>query len=387
MTRVTGDWLDSSSTQAVMAMLEDGGHLAYVVGGCVRNALLGVPVSDVDISTDARPERVMDLARAAGLKCVPTGIDHGTVTVVAEGEGHEITTFRADVETDGRRAVVRFADDIVEDAVRRDFTMNALYADRHGTVVDPLGGLPDLDARRFRFILDADTRIREDYLRILRFFRFSAWYGDPHEGMDAEALDAIARNLDGLDVLSRERVGVELVKLLKAPDPLMAVSVMERLGVLPHVMPGSAARTLGPFLLLEAQLNLPVDPMARMASLGFADGASLRLSKALQRQLALYTDLMSSAESPAELAYRHGQDVARTAVALRCASLEMPLPDDLTQQAERGADARFPLKAKDLMHLHQGPALGDALRRTEAMWIASGFALNKAELIDRIDEG
>ncbi len=387
MTRVSGRWLDNPGTQIVMAMLEEAGHEAYVVGGCVRNALLGVPVSDVDISTDARPTRVLELAEAAGLKCVPTGIDHGTVTVVAEGEGFEITTFRADVETDGRRAVVRFAQGIAEDAVRRDFTMNALYADRRGRVVDPLGGLPDLAARRFRFILDADTRIREDYLRILRFFRFSAWYGDPQEGMDPEALDAIARNLDGLDQLSRERIGVELVKLLKAPVPLMAVAVMERLGVLRHVLPGATLRALGPYLLLETQLGFAPDPMARMASLGFADGAALRLSKAQQKQLALYHDLMSSADAPAVLGYRHGSHAAQTAVALKCASLEMPLPPDLSGQAEQGERAVFPLKAKDLTHLYHGKDLGDALRRAEALWIASGFALDKTELIARIDEG
>lgn len=387
MTRVTGDWLEAPHTQAVMALLEDAGHLAYAVGGCVRNALLGVPVSDVDISTDARPQRVMELASAAGLKCVPTGIDHGTVTVVEGGEGFEVTTFRADVETDGRRAVVRFADDIAEDAVRRDFTMNALYADRRGTVVDPLGGLEDLAARRFRFILDADTRIREDYLRILRFFRFTAWYGDPDAGMDPDALDAIARNVDGLDVLSRERVGVELVKLLKAPDPLVAVSVMERLGVLTHVMPGSTARALGPFLMLENQAGVDIDPMARMACLGFWEAEKLRLSKAQQKQLALYHELRDSSEAPEVVAYRYGIRVAQTAIALRCAGLEAPLPADLQQRTALGTDARFPLKAKDLMHLHKGPALGEALRRAEALWIDSGFALTKADLVARLDEG
>ena len=191
MTRVRGEWISCASTQEVLAMLEGGGHLAYVVGGCVRNALMGVPVSDVDIATDARPERVMALAEAAGLKPVPTGIDHGTVTVVAEGIGHEVTTFRADVETDGRRAVVRYSDDISEDAARRDFTMNALYADARGDVLDPLGGLPDLEARRVRFIRDAGERIREDYLRILRFFRFNAWYGDPEQGVDPEVFPAM----------------------------------------------------------------------------------------------------------------------------------------------------------------------------------------------------
>ncbi|WP_417205960.1 CCA tRNA nucleotidyltransferase [Antarctobacter sp.] len=387
MTRVTGDWLASTATQTVMGMLEDAGHLAYAVGGCVRNALLGVPVSDVDISTDARPHRVMDLAKAAGLKTVPTGIDHGTITVVAGGEGFEITTFRADVETDGRRAVIRYADDVHEDAVRRDFTMNALYADRRGTLIDPLGGLPDLEARHFRFILDADTRIKEDYLRILRFFRFSAWYGDPHAGMDPDALAAIAANIDGLDVLSRERVGHEMVKLLQAPDPLVAVSVMERLGVLAHVLPGAGITALGPYLMFETALGKAPDPMARMAVLGYFDGEALRLSKSQQRALVLYRDLTGSTQGPAELAYRHGAEVAQNVMALRAASFGSPLPTDMAVPITKGAEAKFPLKAKDLIPDYQGPALGEALRRAEDHWIAEGFAPDKAELRRWLDEG
>jgi len=158
--KITGQWLAFAGD--VCAMLETAGHQALLVGGCVRNALLGVPVNDIDISTDAWPERVMELAEAAGFKGVPTGITHGTVTVVQRGRPFEITTFRKDVRTDGRRAVVAFANDVESDARRRDFTMNALYARVDGTVIDPLGGLPDLQARRVRFIDKAETRIRED---------------------------------------------------------------------------------------------------------------------------------------------------------------------------------------------------------------------------------
>ena len=167
--KVSGDWLTRSPTQTVCAMLTDAGFQALLVGGCVRNALLGEPVSDIDISTDAVPEKVIELAGKAGLKAIPTGIDHGTITVVVEGVAHEITTFRKDVETDGRRAVVSFSKHVEDDAHRRDFTMNALYATADGTVVDPLGGLADLKARRFVFIDNAEQRIREDYLRILRW--------------------------------------------------------------------------------------------------------------------------------------------------------------------------------------------------------------------------
>ena len=230
--RITGDWITRESTQALMKALNDAGHKALFVGGCVRNALLGVPVADVDIATDALPEEVMRIALAAKMKPVPTGIDHGTVTVVSGSIPHEVTTFRKDVETDGRRAVVAFATDVADDAHRRDLTINALYALADGTLVDPLGGLPDLKARRVRFIEDAEARIREDYLRALRFFRFHAYYGDPAAGMDPEALAAIAANLDGLDTLSRERVGAELLNLLAAPDPAPAVAAMAQTGAL-----------------------------------------------------------------------------------------------------------------------------------------------------------
>jgi len=242
--RVTGDWIDNKGTQDLMKALLDSGYQALFVGGCVRNALLGVAVADVDIATDATPTRVMALAKAAKMKPVPTGVEHGTVTVVSGGIAHEVTTFRKDVETDGRRAVVAFATDLADDAHRRDLTMNALYANADGTVVDPLGGLDDLKARRVRFIDDAEARIREDYLRILRFFRFHAWYGDPAKGMDVTALAAISANLDGLDTLSRERVAAETLKLLAAPDPAPAVAAMAQIGVLVRILPDADCRAL-----------------------------------------------------------------------------------------------------------------------------------------------
>src|SRR5690606_22849112 len=186
--RITGHWLERRETQAVLACLTAGGWQALLVGGCVRNSLLRQPVADVDIATDARPETVSELAEKAGFHVVPTGIGHGTVTVVSGGLPHEVTTFRRDVETDGRRAVVAFSDRIVEDAARRDFTMNALYAQADGQVIDPLGGLPDLQARRLRFVRDAQTRLREDYLRLLPFLGFHAWSAAPPARLQPEGL-------------------------------------------------------------------------------------------------------------------------------------------------------------------------------------------------------
>ena len=239
--QISGDWLTNPATQAVCAALTGAGAQALFVGGCVRNALLGLPVADIDIATDAPPDRVITLCNAAGLRVVPTGIEHGTVTVLSGDIAHEVTTFRRDVTTDGRRATVAFATDITTDAARRDFTMNALYARPNGTVVDPLGGLPDLLARRVIFVGDATARIREDYLRILRFFRFHAWYADPNAGIDAEGLAACAALADGLRQLSRERVSAEMIKLLGAPDPAPAVAAMAQAGILARILPGAMA--------------------------------------------------------------------------------------------------------------------------------------------------
>lgn len=387
MTSVTGDWLTSKGAQAVLSMFENAGYCAYAVGGCVRNALLGVAVSDVDMSTNARPEKVIELAKLAGLRSVPTGIDHGTITVVANGEGYEVTTFRADIETDGRRAVVKFADDIAQDAIRRDFTMNALYADRRGNVLDPLGGLADLRARHLRFIEDADRRIREDYLRILRFFRFFAWYGDPETGMDAEAISAIASNLDGLTRLSRERVGAEVIKLLSAADPGMAVAVMQQTGVLAKILPGAVPRALGPLIMHEQTLSLAPNALRRLAVVGFSDGVSLRLSKSQQRQLAQYQSLIVSTEAPKAMAHRYGVQTAIEALALQAASYEHPLNVPDLPGLQAAASAQFPITAADLMPQISGAALGQTLKRLEDIWIASDFSLDKAALMALRAEG
>ncbi|MFN4193416.1 MAG: CCA tRNA nucleotidyltransferase [Tabrizicola sp.] len=375
---ITGDWLDHPGTQALMQALETAGNKALFVGGCVRNALMGVPVSDIDISTDAPPETVSNIAETSGFKPVPTGIDHGTVTVVAEGKPHEVTTFRRDVETDGRRAVVAFSDRIEDDAQRRDFTMNALYADRHGTVIDPLNGLPDLLARRVRFVGDPETRIREDYLRILRFFRFHAAYGDPEGGIDAEGLAACAALADGLDGISRERITAELRKLLSARDPAPAVAAMAQAGVLARVLPGADPRALGPLVHLDAAE--PPRWLRRLAVLGGETG-QLRLSRPETRSLAALRSAIGSAELPAALGWRLGADLGDDAVLARAASLGMLPPQGWQAGVRKGATARFPVTAADLMPALQGEALGARLQDLEARWLASDLTLSREDLL------
>ncbi len=385
MTRLTADWLAADAPRAVFAALAGAGHSAFYVGGCVRNALLNRPVSDIDIATSAWPDATVAAAEAAGLKAVPTGADHGTITVVAGGQGFEVTTFRRDVETDGRHAVVAFSDRLEDDAARRDFTMNALYADAGGAVIDPVGGLPDLRAGRLRFIGDPAARIAEDYLRILRFFRFHAWYADPAGGLDAAGLAACAAGALGLDRLPPERIGAEMRKLLAAPDPGPAVAGMAEAGVLARVLPGADAAGLQALLAAERAVAAAPDPVRRLAALGGRAAAErLRLTRAEARDLAALGAAETPTSPPAALAYRHGPDLARSHALLAAARAGQTPPADLEQDLARGAAAQFPLSARDLMPGLEGPALGAALRRLEDAWIASDFRLDRAALLAQL---
>lgn len=381
---LAADWLSRPATQALCHALEDAGFHALFVGGCVRDGIIGRPVSDIDIATDARPEQVIKIAETAGMRPVPTGIDHGTITVVADGFPHEVTTFRRDVETDGRRAVVAFSTRLEEDAERRDFTINALYADARGKVLDPLGdGLADLTARRVRFIGDPHDRIAEDYLRILRFFRFHAHYADPAGGMDADGLAACAEMADGLDGLSRERVGAEMVKLLAAPDPAPAVAAMVQAGILARVLPGADASALPVLVHLEDTLGLTPDPIRRLALLGGeAPAEMLRLSKAQAAGIENRRRYIGEAAGPGALGYYLGQQAGRDVLLLRAALFETGVPGADLELVRHGAAQTLPIRAADLQEKGLlGPALGAALREAETRWVASGFTLTKADLL------
>ena len=377
--RVAGEWIENTATQAVCAALTSAGWQALFVGGCVRNAALGLAVNDIDIATDAVPETVTNLAENAGFKVVPTGIDHGTVTVIAGGMPHEVTTFRRDIETDGRRAVVAFTAALHDDAARRDFTMNALYARPDGTVVDPLGGLDDLLRRRLRFVGHPEDRIREDYLRILRFFRFTAIYGDPSLGMDADGLAACADLSAGIETLSAERIGAEMRKLLAAVDPAPAMAAMQMAGVLARVLPGGDARALAPLVHLEA--GAKPHWLRRLAVLGGDDVTDRwRLSRAESRDLGRIRDAFASMASPAVLGWRLGPDLAADAVLARAALLETQPPTGWRAELHRGASAHFPVKAADLPGL-SGAALGAQLKALEQRWCDSDLRLTRAELL------
>jgi len=377
------DWLRAASTHAVMAALEAAGGegCARFVGGCVRNSLMGQPIDDIDIATRLPPEQTMAALKAAGLKAVPTGVEHGTVTGVSGGRPYEITTLRRDVETDGRRAVVAFTRDWAEDAARRDFRLNALYADAAGRVFDPTGGgIGDAAEGRIVFVGDAEMRIREDYLRILRFFRFHAWYG--RGAPDAVGLEACARLKGGVARLSAERVSKELLKLLAAPDPRGAVRAMAKTGVLAAVLP-----EVRPLDLFETLCGITHDPAIRLSALLPGDPAAvleaarrLRLSNALRDRLAAMaggepavTPDMDEAAARAAL-YRLG----RAAFEDRLIRAEAETGGDGTSMRALARDwppPRMPVGGRDLARLGvaPGPETGRLLRAFEDDWIARDF--------------
>lgn len=379
--KIETSWVHSKTSQSILNLLSEAGFDAYFVGGCVRNSILGAGTTDIDIATNATPEQVLTLASKENIRAIPTGIDHGTVTLVLSGESFEITTFRKDVETDGRRAVVAFSDNILEDARRRDFTMNALYADRLGQVIDPLGtGLNDAKSRYVRFIDDAELRIKEDGLRILRFFRFYAWYGDSKQGMDAEGLAACAAGQEILNTLSKERITSELIKLLGAKEPTVAISSMEQSGILTRVLPGASAKALGPLCHLAQSFDLSWH--AKLAALGpMQIKQDLRLSKSDERHVSLLRNLAEASDRLGQIAFYHGEKVAMEVNLLRCALLEMPVSPDVIHEIAKGASASFPIASQDLMKWVQGKELGDALRDLEKNWLDSDFEMTKEELM------
>ncbi|MEM7213464.1 MAG: CCA tRNA nucleotidyltransferase [Pseudomonadota bacterium] len=380
--KLRADWVTAPHSRVVMEALDGQG---FFVGGCVRNALLEAPVSDIDVATPLPPDEVLARLEKSGIKAIPTGLQHGTVTAVHQATPVEITTFRRDVETDGRHAKVTYTEEIAQDAGRRDFTMNALYADQDGALVDPLGGLPDLRARRVRFIGEARDRIREDYLRILRFFRFHAWYGA--DGIDPEGLAACAELADGIDQLARERIGWEIRKLLGAPDPAPSLASMEVSGILARCLPGATASAVPVLVHLEDQLGTEPEWKRRLVALGGEElQSALRLSRAEERDLKTLVTAVGTTESDKITAYRHGAGIAWSAALIRAASTGADVPVNMRADLEAAASVRFPIKPKDLMTrgIEAGPKLGEMLRLLEDHWIASGFELEKQALLEEI---
>ncbi|WP_029415696.1 CCA tRNA nucleotidyltransferase [Brevundimonas bacteroides] len=373
-------WLTDPATVRVMDALEaaGGSDCARFVGGCVRNSLVGRPVDDIDIATRLKPEETLAALKATGIKSVPTGLAHGTVTAVADRKPFEITTLRRDVETDGRHAVVAFTDDWGEDARRRDFRLNALYADRSGRIFDPTGGgLEDALEGRVVFVGDPYQRIEEDHLRILRFFRFFAWYG--RDEPDAVGLAACADHADSLSRLSAERVSKELLKLLAAPDPRPSVAAMRQAGVLDRLIP--AVADLGAF---EALVDLSDDPVLRLSALLPDDppevartAAGLRLPKAVEYRLAAAAEgPLAATEAPVlrTLIYRLGAETVRDRLLRGEAASGVTARAALALVAD-WTPPRMPVGGREVAGLGvaPGPETGRILKAFEDEWVAADF--------------
>ena len=397
-------WLDAPETRAVFAAIEAGGYEARAVGGAVRNALIGRPVADIDIATPAVPEEVVRLAAAAGLGTVPTGLKHGTVTVISGGVPFEVTTLRKDVETFGRHATVAYTDDWTADAGRRDFTINALYCDQQGRIYDPLGGYPNLEARRVRFIGDARERIREDYLRILRFFRFTAEYAEG--APDAEGLAAAVSERAGLKLLSGERIRQELVRLLVATRAVAAVEAMHDHGLITELT-GIAPRPglFGRLATIESENQLSPQPMLRLAALAVEVtedaerlGHRLKLSNAEREQLlraAIGSNELlrtpPSAEAVKALVYRQGHEAARDLLLIAWTRALGTAPDDTVWRARmdlarQWQAPKFALTGADVMALGiaEGPRIGELLRHVEDWWVAADFPEDRSILLAKL---
>jgi poly(A) polymerase len=376
------EWRNAEGLKQIVEALQDEHGGPQFVGGAVRDTLLGLEVSDVDLATTMLPEAVIDRLEAARIKAIPTGLDHGTVTAVADGKNYEITTLRRDVATDGRRAVVAFSTDWREDAARRDFTINALYANpQNGEIFDYHGGLPDLEAGIIRFIGDAEQRIAEDFLRILRYFRFLARYG--RGPVDPQAIAACAKGANGLIALSRERIAQELTKLLVLPDPVEAISLMVEHGIFGPFLPeltGDAVERLTALIERQKLFTQPMSLPARLLTLLPNDrvvvdrvAARLKLSNKMREALTMRVSVSPpTAANIRALAYRNGMECAR--------DVAMLYADDdnigacLAQL--KGWDVpAFPLKGGDLiaMGLEAGPKVAKTLQAIEALWVLEGF--------------
>ncbi len=395
-------WMTAPETRAVLAALTKDGGAARFVGGCVRNALLGRAVDDIDIATPLTPDDVTKRLQAAGLQAVPTGIAHGTVTAIADGKPFEITTLRRDVSTDGRRAVVAFTTDWAEDAARRDFTMNALYADATGAITDTVGGVEDLKAGRVRFVGDATTRIREDYLRILRLFRFHAWYGSGE--LDQSALHAAAAERAGLQKLSGERIAKEMLKLLRADAPLAGLRVMAASAILPEIMPGALSMArLERLVAIDTDAFFAPDPLLRLAALlpddAKAAGALADRWKLSNADRIRLEDLAGGREKIVsylsirevrKLLYRLGPQRFRDRVFLRWA--EDPKPSNAIQwrallaMGDSWTRPDFPLTGRDVMAagVPEGPLIGKVLAEVEEWWVDADFIEDEFSLAERL---
>ena len=381
-------WKSDSALKALVHSLESAGGVAYLVGGCVRNTILGKPFTDIDIATDLLPEQVVSISKKEGYKVIQTGISYGTVTIVNAGRKFEVTTFRSDIKTYGRKASVKFTSEMKLDAMRRDFTMNSIYMTVSGEIIDPLGSLDDLLEKKIKFIGNPSERIEEDNLRILRFFRFLAEFNKGRSDIDQDTMEALYKYKKEVKSLSRERIWMELKRILSVPEPQHIFSIMIEEGILDEVLPPIEVEGLSKVITAEKKYSVSPSHLVRLFSLNksigkkWAHHVSLTSNEAkmlefIKESLAHYNDLKT-------VAYKFGRGVAEGwLLNFHDGSFDV-IPSKMSEIINTGCNAFFPISGVDLLEeMEEGPELGRQMERLEKLWIKSGFKMSKEELLSK----
>jgi len=382
-------WNSDSTLKTLIHSLESSGGVAYLVGGCVRNTILGRPFTDIDIATDLLPEQVVKISKKEGYKVIQTGLSYGTVTIVNAGRKFEVTTFRSDIKTYGRKASVKFTADIKLDAMRRDFTMNSIYMNISGEIIDPLGSLDDLLEKKIKFIGNPSERIEEDNLRILRFFRFLAEFNKGRSDIDQDTMEALYKYKKEVKSLSRERIWMELKRILSVPEPQHIFSIMIEKGILDEVFPPIEIEGLSKVITAEKKYSVSPSHLVRLFSLNKSIGkkwahyVSLTSNEAkilefIKESLVHYKDLKT-------VAYKFGRVVAEGWLLNYDDGFSEMIPSKISEIIDNGCNTFFPVSGVDLLEeMEEGPELGRQMEWLEDLWIKSGFTMGKKELLSKL---
>lgn len=385
------DWLKSSPVSTIWNVLVAEGAKVFFVGGCVRDTIQGRQVNDIDIATDALPSEVIKLGKRAGFKVLEAGLSHGSITLISNGDYFEVTTFRSDLTTDGRHSQVEFSTNIEEDAKRRDFTMNAIYMTIDGEIIDPILGWEDLVNGHVRFIGNPEERIREDYLRILRYFRFLTIYEADKNRVSAAALDACSRLKSGLKKLSNERIWQELQKILSYNDCIFALQKMESCGVLEEILPFSKTETLARFLTIENQISSGFKEMNRLVALNilYVDSwvKKLSLTKEQKRWVKQILVITKDLSSLRVKGYKYKENLVLSAFGIFMADSTSSLAQNDIVEIKFGSCQKFPLETSDFMKFFPpSKELGDEVKRVTKIWFDSDLAMSREELLAKLDK-
>ena len=375
-------WLRNPSAQKLSKLYKSFGYQVLFVGGCVRNTILKMPVTDIDLATDAQPEEIIKIAKENNIRFVPTGLAHGTITLIIDNKNYQITTFRTDFDHDGRYAKVEFTESLLLDASRRDLTINALYCNHVGEVIDPLNGLDDIKKQKIKFIGNPNERIKEDNLRILRFFRFQAIYGNKNLEIDSIALEACHNHKSKLAALSKERITSELRKILSAPNPLEVIIKMNETGVLNELFQNVSIDSLEAYLKTEEKFKININWLGRLLSLQVTqEEESLKLTRCEFKFLKQTKSAIENQIHVLEFSYYNGVENGKIYSILQNFRHNIILSKNLLNQINSITTKKFPITAKDLMPEISGKKLGEALRSLEDRWIKSNFTLSKKDLL------